>query len=244
MAKQLPANCTGTLTATGPGPTQTVPIPPLEVQFSLGAGEWTLTAKLVCGSESSTGQTTVMVVPPTPVNVSIQVQGHGNLNVTGAANGTVTSSPPGIACGRDCSETYTIGVKVTLTATPNPGFVFGGYRGGACGNAPTCQLTITTSPISIAALFNLVAPTPPPAPTTGTLVVMNIASRSCCEIPTVTFSGPGSIAPVSDLAPGKSETRSSVPAGSYTAAWCGGPTPFTVPAGATFTLALDGLDCG
>jgi hypothetical protein len=42
------------------------------------------------------------------------------LNVTkaGTGNGTVTSSPSGINCGIDCSEPYTSGTVVTLTAAP------------------------------------------------------------------------------------------------------------------------------
>lgn len=54
------------------------------------------------------------------------------LDVTkdGTGTGTVTSSPAGINCGRDCSEAYDEDTVVTLTATPDAGSVFsvwGGY---------------------------------------------------------------------------------------------------------------------
>ena len=37
---------------------------------------------------------------------------------SGLGLGTVTSSPAGVNCGGDCSETYDAGTVVVLTATP------------------------------------------------------------------------------------------------------------------------------
>ncbi len=69
----------------------------------------------------------------------------------GAGTGSVTSQPSGIGCGGDCDESYPIGTVVTLTATPDPGWVFAGWSGdGACAegvvtmaSATTCQATFT-----------------------------------------------------------------------------------------------------
>ena len=60
------------------------------------------------------------------------------LNVTkaGSGIGTVTSSPPGIACGGDCQEVYPAGSVVTLTAAPSQYSVFDGWSGGCSGRVP------------------------------------------------------------------------------------------------------------
>ncbi|MGB2691825.1 MAG: hypothetical protein WBC96_04965, partial [Thermodesulfobacteriota bacterium] len=46
------------------------------------------------------------------------------LSVTVIGSGIVTSSPAGIDCGSDCTEDYVTGTSVTLTPTPNSGFMF------------------------------------------------------------------------------------------------------------------------
>jgi hypothetical protein len=46
---------------------------------------------------------------------------------TGTGFGTVTG--PGIDCGSDCSESFVYGTGITLTATPDAGYVFGGWSG-------------------------------------------------------------------------------------------------------------------
>ena len=61
----------------------------------------------------------------------------------GTGVGTVNSTPAGINCATDCSESYTFGVAVVLTAMPASDSVFGGWSGGACsGSNPTCTVTM------------------------------------------------------------------------------------------------------
>jgi uncharacterized repeat protein (TIGR02543 family) len=79
------------------------------------------------------------------------------LTVAKNGNGTVSSSPAGISCGSDCSQTYTSVTSVTLTATPALGYAFSGWSGGGCSGTGTCILLINTN-TSVTATFR--APTP------------------------------------------------------------------------------------
>ena len=63
----------------------------------------------------------------------------------GTGSGSVTSDPAGIDCGSDCSETFSEGTKVTLTATPAQGSVFDHWSGGGCAGAGTCTATMSTN---------------------------------------------------------------------------------------------------
>lgn len=61
---------------------------------------------------------------------------------SGNGSGTVTSSPSGIDCGIDCSESYDEGSQVTLTATPASGSLFAGWLGGGCSGTGACVVTM------------------------------------------------------------------------------------------------------
>jgi hypothetical protein len=63
------------------------------------------------------------------------------VSLAGGGSGTVTSSPTGINCGVDCSEVYSHGTVVTLTAAPSAGSVFGGWS-GACSGMGGCTVTM------------------------------------------------------------------------------------------------------
>jgi hypothetical protein len=65
--------------------------------------------------------------PPPPATARLTVSRFGS------GSGVVTSSPPGIACGRDCSQDYPLGTSVTLTAEPASGSSFDGFQGAGCG---------------------------------------------------------------------------------------------------------------
>jgi uncharacterized repeat protein (TIGR02543 family) len=60
----------------------------------------------------------------------------------GVGNGTVSSDPPGIDCGTDCSESYNQGTLVTLTAQADMGAAFTGWSGACSGTNPQCVLTM------------------------------------------------------------------------------------------------------
>ena len=64
-----------------------------------------------------------------------------SLTVTrsGDGSGTVASTVAGIECGTDCSEDYLSGRLVTLTASPEPGSHFAGWRGGTDWSGSSCS---------------------------------------------------------------------------------------------------------
>jgi uncharacterized delta-60 repeat protein len=72
----------------------------------------------------------------------------------GSGAGTVASSPPGISCGLDCTEAYSQGQVVTLTATEDGGSAFSGWSDCDSANGNTCTMTMTTSK-SVFATFTL-----------------------------------------------------------------------------------------
>jgi len=74
------------------------------------------------------------------------------VTVTKSGAGTVTSSPAGITCGADCSESYTSGTVVTLTATPASNASFSGWSGGGCSGTGTCTVTLLAN-TSVSAKF-------------------------------------------------------------------------------------------
>jgi hypothetical protein len=74
-----------------------------------------------------------------------------SVSLAGTGTGTVTSAPAGITCPADCSEAYTTGTLVTLTATPGGSSTFAGWS-GACTGTGTCQVTMN-APASVTATF-------------------------------------------------------------------------------------------
>jgi hypothetical protein len=66
------------------------------------------------------------------------------LTTTVLGAGSITSSPAGISCGTDCSEAYTSGTSVTLTATPSSGSTFSGWS-GACAGTGSCVVAMSAA---------------------------------------------------------------------------------------------------
>lgn len=69
-------------------------------------------------------------------------QGSPTLTVAkkGNGSGTVTSNPAGMNCGATCSASFAFETSVTLTATPQSGSVFVGWRGGYCSGTGVCTV--------------------------------------------------------------------------------------------------------
>lgn len=65
------------------------------------------------------------------------------VNKDGSGSGSVTSSPSGINCGSDCSESWKYHSLITLTATPASGSAFTGWAGPCTVRGDfTCQVDI------------------------------------------------------------------------------------------------------
>ena len=89
------------------------------------------------------------------ISASFTAVQQNSLNVTktGTGTGIVTSSPAGISCGADCSETYNSGTSITLTATPDASSTFTGWS-GACTGTGTCSVTMNGAK-NVTATFTL-----------------------------------------------------------------------------------------
>jgi hypothetical protein len=96
------------------------------------------------GCDSSSGLTcTVTVNGAETVGAAFELEGYSvGVNRTGTGTGTVTSSPAGITCGGDCSETFSFGTSVTLTATPAAGSTFGTWTGCDSVSSNTCTVLV------------------------------------------------------------------------------------------------------
>ena len=91
-----------------------------------------------------------------PKNVTASfslVQHKLTVNLLGDGSGTVTSQPPGIDCGADCSHDFDYNQKVTLSATVDSGSNFTTW-GGACSGAGTCEVSMTEAR-TVSAAFNI-----------------------------------------------------------------------------------------
>jgi hypothetical protein len=84
------------------------------------------------------------------VSKTIQSTSQYTLTVNRRGNGTVRGT--GINCGSDCTEPYTQGALVTLSATPGSGSSFVGWSGGGCSGVGQCIITMNAD-TSVTAVF-------------------------------------------------------------------------------------------
>jgi hypothetical protein len=85
--------------------------------------------------------------PPARPTLSVRLNGSGR----------VTSSPSGIDCGSDCTETFAAGTRVTLRAAPAAGFDFGGWTGGTCSGTGDCTVDVNED-LTLGASFTAQVP--------------------------------------------------------------------------------------
>ena len=91
------------------------------------------------------------------------------VNESGTGSGTVMSSPTGINCqSAYCSASFPSGTQVTLTATPNSGYIFTGWS-GVCTGTGTCTLTMNQNQ-NVTATFQPAPCQPQPLPSGVTVI--------------------------------------------------------------------------
>ncbi len=100
------------------------------------------------GACASAGTATTCTLPlgAASTTVSATFVRIYTLSVAITGTGSVTSAPTGISCGADCTETYTTGTSVTLTAEPSAGWEVYAWTGtgGACAAGQrTCTTAMT-----------------------------------------------------------------------------------------------------
>lgn len=120
--------------------------------YSYGIKTITAFVKDSAGNISDPVTASVIITLP-PIKLTVVVTNSG------AAGGTVTSSPfgidpVGIACTSGlCSTNYLVGESVSLLQTPNNISIFGGW-GGVCSGTGSCEATMTL-PRDVTASFVL-----------------------------------------------------------------------------------------
>jgi len=116
--------------------------------------------RFVAWSGACTGSGSCMVQMTQDQTVSATFEqilaSDSTLTVTVSGNGSVTSSPAGINCGTDCSETYSDGSNITLSASPDEGSRFVAW-GGACTGSGSCVVQMTQDQAVSATFEQIVA---------------------------------------------------------------------------------------
>jgi Ca2+-binding RTX toxin-like protein len=106
---------------------------------------------------TAVGTVTITVQAPPEPPPEPQPQPRA-LVVAKTGDGVVRSAPPGIDCGGTCTAGFEHGTLVTLVATPDPGWTFGGW-GGACTGLASCVVLMDAAKGVEAAFLP-----PPPRP--------------------------------------------------------------------------------
>ncbi|MCC6175844.1 MAG: putative Ig domain-containing protein [Chloroflexi bacterium] len=135
----------------------------LQINSTTGLISGTIASGAATGSPYTVTVTATDEYNPVSVSFSWTVnRPRYVLTVTKAGNGvgTVSSLPPGIDCGSDCSDAYDGGSQVTLTASPNSDSTFTGWSGD-CSGMSTCAVSMDRAR-SVTASFG-VANRPPVA---------------------------------------------------------------------------------
>jgi len=102
---------------------------------------------------SQTGDTNYYAATDVVQPFTVNAAGNPTLNVTISGNGSVNSSPSGIACtSGTCSADFTSGQSVDLTAATSWNHDFTGWSGACSGTTNPCTVVVN-SPTDVTAIF-------------------------------------------------------------------------------------------
>ena len=97
------------------------------------------------GACTGTGRCTLNMDQAKVVNATFTRTNYAlTVNRVGTGGGSVSSVPPGISCGAECTASYQIGTLVTLTAAPDASSTFAGWSGACTGNG-LCVITLDSA---------------------------------------------------------------------------------------------------
>jgi hypothetical protein len=133
---------------------------PYHTSGAAQSGYFCVRARDAAGNRSIEQSCNGLPVPARPIITTFAL----GLIKSGTGSGSVTSNPAGITCGSDCSETYSSGIVVSLTATAASGSTFAGWSGDAdCSDglvtmnaSKTCTATFNLVPQTFTLGINLV----------------------------------------------------------------------------------------
>jgi len=110
--------------------------------FNHQIGNYTITVE-ADGYKLFEGEVEVKGLGTTEMNIPMLPEGVYSLVINKSDKGTILSDLPGIECGEDCYESYSMdsGAEITLTAIPHPGNKFENWSGD-CSNSEKCILVI------------------------------------------------------------------------------------------------------
>ena len=92
----------------------------------------------------------------------------GDLAISSVSGrGTIADSLGFITCGASCASSYAPGQSVTLTGTPEPGWVFSSWGGACSGTSATCTVLMSQAREVSASFSELPAAPVPPTPSSS-----------------------------------------------------------------------------
>ena len=156
---QVTYNASGALITATAGPTYTWQVQDLSPGMSgsirvVGLADPALTGTAALTNSAGITSAAIDLLPNNnTASAAVFLAYPLSVDLMGAGSGSVSSSPPGLACGAFCVANYQYGTVVTLTAAPAGISYLAGWS-GACSGRGLCVSTIT-GPQGVTATFGL-----------------------------------------------------------------------------------------